>query len=102
MALPNLNHDKDNNKLIPWGQSKGMAYPNLTHGKDNTTMMPMYLTHDANVPKPCGQGKGMVTSPKLVIVLVLWYETFWYCMGCLVMGSLLTLMFSDWDVWWDV
>ena len=31
--------------------SKGMAYPHLTHDKDNTTMLPMYLTHDANVPK---------------------------------------------------
>ena len=48
-----------------------MAYPQLTHDKDNTTMMQMYLAHDANVPKPRGQGKGMATSPKLIIVLVL-------------------------------
>ena len=71
-----------------------MAYPQLTHDKDNTTMMQMYLAHDANVPKPRGQGKGMVLLHQMYIFgrrLFLLYGTF--CDGMFSDG-----MFSDWDV----
>ena len=63
MLTINLSHKA---KVKEW-----LIHPQLTHDKDNTTMMQMYLAHDANVPKPRGQGKGMATSPKLIIVLIL-------------------------------